>query len=99
MLKKRYFKTKIECEVAFEVVPDAAQQVALVCEANDWEPIAMKKDRQGIFRTKLRLPRHRQIQFRYLIDKDTWINDEAADAYCPNAFGSENGVLDTTPER
>ena len=97
MVKKRFFKTRDECEVAFELVPSAAAQVALVCEANGWEPIEMKRNRQGTFRTKLRLPKQRRIRFRYLIDEATWVNDEAADAYWPNEFGSENGVLDTTP--
>jgi 1,4-alpha-glucan branching enzyme len=96
VLKKRFFKTKAECEVAFEL-PVAAQQVELVCETNDWQPIEMKRGRQGTFRARLRFPQQRRIQFRYLVDRATWINDEAADAYWPNAFGSENGVLDTTP--
>ena len=97
MVKKRFFKTRDECEVAFELVPSAAEQVALVCEANGWEPIEMKRNRKGTFRTKLRLPKQCRFQFRYLIDEATWVNDEAADAYWPNAFGGENGVLDTTP--
>jgi hypothetical protein len=59
----------------------------------------MKKGPQGTFRTKQRFPKQRQIQFRYLVDGATWINDEAADAYWPNGLGGENGVLDTTPDR
>jgi 1,4-alpha-glucan branching enzyme len=97
VLKKRFFKTKDDCEVAFELAPTDAEQVALVCEANGWEPIAMKKNRQGRFRTRLRLPKERQFQFRYLVDSSAWVNDEAADAYRPNSFGGENGILDTTP--
>lgn len=99
MLKKRFFRTRDECEVAFELVPPAAEQVALVCDANGWEPIEMKRNRQGTFRAKLRLPKQRRFQFRYLIDEATWVNDEAADAYWPNGFGGENGVLDTTQSR
>lgn len=98
MLKKRFFKTKDECEVAFELSPaGGVERVSLVCEANGWEPIEMKRNRQGRFRTRLRLPRERQYQFRYLIDRQEWVNDEAADAYLPNSFGGENGILDTTP--
>jgi 1,4-alpha-glucan branching enzyme len=96
VLKKRFFKTNDDCEVSFELAPAGAERVALVCEANGWEPIEMKKSREGTFRARLRLPQARQFQFRYLIDSDAWQNDEAADAYRPNQFGSENSVLDTT---
>lgn len=97
MMKKRFFRTKDECEVAFECVPDGAEQVDLVCEANGWQPIEMKRNRNGAFRAKLRLPKQRRYEFRYWIDRADWVNDDAADGYSPNAFGSENGVLDTTP--
>lgn len=96
MVKKKFFKTKQEVEVAFEIEPGEAQHVELLCEANGWEPIEMKKSKDGSFRTKLRLPKGRQFQFRYLVDRTTWINDEAADAYCVNEFGGQNGVLDAT---
>jgi len=97
MLKKRFFKTNDDCEVAFEVASDDAESVALVCEANGWEPIEMKKNKAGAFRTRLRVPKSRRFQFRYLVDQHAWVNDEDADGYVRNQFGGENGVLDTTP--
>lgn len=95
MLKKKFFKTKEECEVTFDLASQA-ERVELICEANAWQPIAMKRTRQGLFRAKVRLPLAREFEFRYLVDRRRWINDEAADAYRPNAFGGENGVLSTT---
>ncbi len=97
MLKKKFFKTKTECEVVFELSAKGAQQVELVCEFNSWEPIEMKKNRQGAFRTKLRLPRARQFQFRYLVDQRVWVTDEDADGCQPNQFGGKNSILDTSP--
>ena len=97
MLKKRFFKTKTECEVAFELSPEGAQRVELVCEVNAWEPVAMKKNRQGAFRTKLRFPKEGRFQFRYLVDQNSWVNDEEADGYQANEFGGLNGILDTSP--
>jgi len=97
VLKKRFFKTKQEVEVAFELTHEAAGQVALLCEANGWDPIEMKQDKRGRFRAKLRLPKERKFQFRYLVDGTTWTNDEEADGYCRNQFGGENGILDTSP--
>lgn len=95
MLKKKFFKTKDECEVTFEVNVENADQVALVSEHNNWEPIAMKQVKNGPFRTKVRLPKEGQFQFRYLVDGANWRNDEAADAYQTNEHGSENSVIST----
>ena len=94
MLQKKLFKSKDECEVTFEYANNDANAVLLVGEFNNWTPIAMKKVKNGPFRTKVRLPKDRQFQFRYLVD-ETWINDPSADAYVPNEHGSENSVVNT----
>ena len=96
MLKKRFFKTKEECEVTFELVADEASRAELVCEVNGWQPIQMKKARRGPFRTKLRFPKEASFEFRYLVDDRNWISDDEADAYRANGLGGQNGVLDTT---
>jgi 1,4-alpha-glucan branching enzyme len=96
MVKKKLLKSRPECEVTFELAAAGAKRVALVCESNGWKPIEMRRSgRSGPFRARVRLPKDERFQFRYLVDGASWINDEAADAYWPNEFGSENGVLDT----
>lgn len=97
MLKKRFFKTLDEVEVTFEVDAEGADEIVLVGEFNDWEPIAMKKARSkgAPFRTKIRLPKEDEFQFRYLVNQSEWRNDEAADAYYPNEHGSDNSVVFT----
>lgn len=95
MVKKKFFKTKDECEVSFELDSTGAERVDLLCEANGWKPIPMKKAKSGPFRARMRLPKERRFQFRYLVDRRSWVNDETADAYQPNEFGGQNGVLDT----
>ena len=96
MLQKKYFKTKDECEVTFEYESDSAESVAVLSEANGWEPVEMKKRRKdGVFYAKMRMPKDGQYQFRYLVDGQAWVNDTAADAYVPNEHGSENGVVFT----
>ena len=95
MLQKKYFKTKDEVEVTFELDANGAENVALVCEHNGWEPIQMKQTKKGPFRTKIRLPKEGQFQFRYLVDEQNWQNDEAADAYWANEHGGENSVIST----
>ena len=95
MLKKKYLKTKGQYEVTFEFNRDGAEKVALVCENNNWQPVEMKKAKSGAFSAKVRFPAGKQYQFRYLINNQTWDNDEAADSYIPNQHGSDNSVLST----
>lgn len=97
MLKKKYFKTKDECEVTFEFETAEAESVALVSEANDWQPVKMSKRRKdGVYYAKVRLPNESRFQFRYLVDGQAWVNDSAADAYVANEFGGENSVVITS---
>ena len=97
MLKKKYFKTKDECEVTFELETAEAKSVALVSETNGWQPVKMSKRRKdGVYYAKVRLPKEGQFQFRYLIDGQSWVNDSAADGYVPNEFGGENSVVITS---
>lgn len=95
MLQKKYVKSKDEFEVTFQLNNEAAQKVTLVCEANGWEPVAMKKNKEGVHQAKLRLAKDGKYQFRYLVDETSWVNDEAADEYCTNEHGSENSVVTT----
>ena len=96
MLKKKFYKTKQECEVTFEIEAEAVQ-VDLVCEANGWEPIAMKRSKSGPFRAKVRLPQEREFEFRYLVDRRAWVNDDSADAVRRNEYGGENSIVSTSP--
>ncbi len=96
MLKKRYFKSSQEWEVTFRLEDVAADKVMLLTESNGWKPMPMEQLKSGPFQTKLRLPANGQVQFRYLLDGDRWMNDEAADAYQANEFGGENSVVFTT---
>lgn len=96
MVKKKYFKTNDECEVTFEFDDSAAESVALVADYNGWEPVTMsKRKKDGVFYTKIRLPKESQAQYRFLVNGQEWANDPAADAYVPNEHGGENCVVYT----
>lgn len=96
MLTKRYYKTRPEVEVTFEVAGDDISTAEWVSDLTGWQPIAMRRaDKTGPFRLKVRLPKDQSIQFRYLFDGERWDNDESADAYWPNDHGAENSVVST----
>ncbi len=97
MLKKRFFKTKDEVEVTFELDKKQHNSIKIAGEFNNWQPEPMKRIKSsGQFKFKTRLPKQQNIEFRYLLDEAVWENDPDADAYVPNDFGSDNSVVCTT---
>lgn len=96
MLKKRFFKTKDEVEVTFEWPQNEETSVAIAGDFNSWEATPMKLNKKNkAFTLKLRLPKGDTFQFRYLIDGESWENDQAADDYVRNSFGSDNSLIST----
>jgi len=98
-LKKQYAKNKQTCKVTFKlskIMTKAAENVHLVGEFNGWNMSAnpMKKNKDGSFSTTVSLPVGREYQFRYLLDWNTWENDDCADKYVPSPYGdSDNSVV------
>ncbi|WP_117236186.1 isoamylase early set domain-containing protein [Vibrio maerlii] len=99
MFKKRFFKTKDEVEVTFQwTKEDDISSVAICGDFSDWQPVAMKLNRQKVFTYKTRLAKDSSFQFRYLINEETWENDHQADDYVWNGLGSDNSVVTTFEE-
>lgn len=97
MISKKFFKTKDECEITFELEVEA-ESAAVLSDMNNWEPIPMSKRRKdGVFYAKARFPINGRYQFRYFVDNATWLNDAAADDQVANEHGSQNSIVDTTP--
>lgn len=98
-ISKQYLKTKPACKVTFKLTADrlpAAEQVALLGEFNNWDPVAlpMKKSKSGDFTASITLPVNGEYQFRYLVDGGTWLNDDDADAYLPSRVSYDaNSVI------
>jgi CHAD domain-containing protein len=82
-----------------------AAQAAVCGEWDNWACAVHVMERvEGGFAQTIELPIGRSYRFRYLLDGYRWENDWAADDYVPNAFGSEDSVVDLTalplhPER
>ena len=98
-IKKQFLKSRPICKVTFRLSKaeaDNADSVHLVGEFNNWskQKTSMKKLKNGSFTITLDLDRDREYQFRYLLDKQTWINDTDADKYAPSGFaGTQNSVV------
>ena len=98
-IKKTYSKGKPECKVTFSVsaenVPEKSK-VFLAGDFNNWEEqsLRLKKNKAGDYSISLTVPAPNRYQFKYNIDGEYWINDDAADAYPQNAFGSDNSMIE-----
>lgn len=96
MLNKTFTPKRTICKVTFSIPAEwADSKVNLVGDFNDWDTSAdeleKKKDTWEI--TK-RLKPENNYRFRYLVDGEVWKNDDAADAYKPNDFGTDDSVVE-----
>jgi len=99
-ITKKPLKVRPECRVTFCYRPADGDRhhVELRGDFNGWghDALPLKRQRDGSYRVTLNLPQGGEYAFRYLIDEEHWDNDEAADAYMPNPFGTgDNGLLRT----
>ena len=78
----------------FALSAPQAQEVYLVGDFNDWngEGYKMRRFKDGVFKKKVTL-KAGQYQYRFVVDGDWW-TDPANPNRQPNAFGSENSVLE-----
>lgn len=96
MLKKEFTPKRTVCKVTFSIPKEwAKKDVQLVGDFNEWDEdsdsMVLKK---GKWETTLRLKPQTTYRFKYLIDNKKWENDDAADSYVANSFGSEDSVLE-----
>ena len=98
-IRKQYLKSKPVCKVTFRIpeeMGNSAKTAHIVGEFNNWTLFStpMKKLKSGAFTTTLNLEPGREYQFRYLLDENTWGNDQDADKSVSSPYGdSENSVI------
>jgi 1,4-alpha-glucan branching enzyme len=96
MLKKTYAKGKQACKVTFTLPVEVhAEEAFLSGDFNGWDKTShpMRKLKKGDFSLSITLEPGR-YRFRYWLDGERWENDWEADAYLPNAFGSEDSIVE-----
>jgi 1,4-alpha-glucan branching enzyme len=96
MLKKTYSDGGKTCKVTFRVTPqNGAKKVYLCGDFTEWEKSCrpMKRLKDGSFSASVSLNPGQEYYFRYMLDNDRWINDDAADAYVANPFGTEDSIV------
>lgn len=98
-LAKKYLKTRPVCKVTFTLPPlrhNRTDKVSLIGDFNGWDADAMpmKRRKDGSWSLEVELEPGHEYQFLYQLGGELYANDDAADAYIPNPFGTgENSVI------
>ena len=96
MIKKTFTPKRTICRTTFSIPEEwAEKEVKLVGDFNDWDREADSLEKKkGRWEITKRLKPENSYQFKYFIDGEKWENDDDADRYVPNEFGSEDSVVD-----
>ena len=98
-IKKQFLKTRPICKVTFRLSKEEvnnAKSVHIAGNFNEWSKAKtpMRQLKNGSFTITLDLEKNNEFQFRYILDRQTWINDSQADKSVPSGFsGSHNSVV------
>ncbi len=96
MLQKTFTPKRTVCKVTFSIPREwAKEKVHVVGDFNEWDQTADKLEKnKDNWEVTLRLKPENKYRFRYLLDGVKWENDDAADDYVPNEFGTEDSVVE-----
>lgn len=95
MVSKEFTPKKTICKVRLQIPAEwAEKEAAVVGDFNNWDPAANKLEKKnGGWETVLRLKPETEYKFRYFLDGERWENDDEADRYETNEYGSQDSVL------
>ena len=95
MIKREYTPKRTVCKVTFTVPKNWAEEsIAIAGDFNNWDTTAdMLELKKDVWQIQLRLKPNTSYIFKYFIDGERWENDEAADEYVANKFGTEDSII------
>lgn len=99
MIKKVNKRDSDHVKVTFVLPGDHpfGDEMSVVGDFNNWTPgthTFVRRSNQT-FSTNVELKEGDRYAFRYYSDEHGWINEDQADDFEPNEFGSTNCVLET----
>ena len=99
MIKKVNKQSSDRVKVTFVLPEDHPYEgeVSVVGDFNDWTPGEHRFVRRSnqTYSTNVLLPEDARYAFRYYSEEDGWINEEEADDFEPNGYGTTNCVVTT----
>lgn len=99
MLKRESINGTNQVKVTFVIPNDPDQpRISVVGDFNNWDPSAnvFVKRQNNTRSVTATVDAGQRYRFRYYVAADeSWLNEDSADAYEPNEFGSHNCLLIT----
>lgn len=96
MIKKKSYKTSVR--VIFELPAEAAEEgAAVVGNFNGWSPKEGEMDyikTRDVWKKAVSFEPGDRVEFRYLLDGETWLNEDEADDQVDNEYFEQNSVLE-----
>ncbi|PTM15709.1 MAG: glycoside hydrolase [Bacteroidetes bacterium] len=95
MIQKEFTPKRTVCKVQFQIPAEwADKSVAVAGDFNDWNTEAdfLQKEEAG-WSGVVRLKPEQEYRFKYFVDGERWQNDDAADAYVMNEFGTDDSLV------
>lgn len=79
-------------EVRFALTPEGpVKNVFLAGSFNHWEPVQMRKQKNGQYIRKMELPKGAH-EYKFIVD-DVWLHDTGNEACLRNPLGTLNSVV------
>jgi serine protease AprX len=97
--EKEFFSPRIEAgRLVFAYHNDVAEQVSIAGDFNGWNPAHtnFKKFTDGIWRVEMAAPSAGQYRYKFVVNRQQWIDDPANLMKEPDSFGGLNSVLNLT---
>ncbi|HKC11535.1 MAG TPA: hypothetical protein VKI41_05715 [Vicinamibacteria bacterium] len=80
-------------QVELKLAGEKARTVAVAGDFNGWDAVTMKKDEDGVWRTRLSLPPGR-YRYAFVVDKEKWVADPHSATVVESGYGGADSVLD-----
>lgn len=95
MISKKFTPKRTVCKITFSIPAEwAEKEVAVAGDFNDWNTNSDKLEKKnGKWTGLVRVKPENEYKFKYYIDGERWENDDAADYYTGNEFGTEDSVV------
>jgi 1,4-alpha-glucan branching enzyme len=97
MITKKISPKGKSVRVTFSLPQDVAEKsVAVVGDFNGWDAkkgLMKLKKKDGVWTKGVSVKPGESLEFRYLADGSTWLNDEQADQQVPNEYFGTNCVV------
>lgn len=95
MITKKFTPKRTTCKVTFSLPATAATtSAAVVGDFNNWDPSKGEmKLKGGTYTATVTLKSSSDYKFKYYIDGAKWENDDSADAFVANEYGTEDSLL------